>query len=146
MPQYRSDNTVMTQDEIWRQLLKLVEESVPNRDAHAQPQISWQRPNRLVLLGQWQVQARFVVESGKHSIYFERYAAEIGDQNFELPPGAGTPKRTAWTMLLEISGGEPFWRFSDGQTLNSADLARRVLARLNDFQHEYGLSVIAPGY
>jgi hypothetical protein len=49
-------------------------------------------------------------------------------------------------MLLEISGGEPFWRFSDGQTLNSEDLARRALARLNEFEHEFGMSVIAPGY
>lgn len=137
---------MMTQDEVWPQLLKLVEDSVPKRDAHVQPQVLWQRPNRLVLLGQWQVQARFVAESGKYSIYFERYGAEIGDQNFELPPGAATPKRTAWTMLLEISGGEPFWRFSDGRTLNSANLARRVLTQLNDFEHEYGLSVIAPGY
>jgi hypothetical protein len=146
MSQYQSDNTVMTQDEVWRQLLKLVEERVPERDANVQPQISWQRPNRLVLIGQWQVQARFVAESGKYSIYFERYGAEIGDQNFELPPGAGTTKRSAWTMLLEISGGEPFWRFSDGQTLNSADLARRVQARLIDFEREYALSVKAPGY
>ena len=137
---------MMTQDQAWLQLLKLVEESVPKRDAHVQPQILWQRPNRLVQLGRWQVQARFVAESGKYSIYFERYGAEIGDQNFELPPGAGAPKRTAWTMLLEISGGEPFWRFSDGQTLNSADLARRALARLNEFEHEFGMSVIAPGY
>jgi hypothetical protein len=49
-------------------------------------------------------------------------------------------------MILEVSDGEPFWRFSDGQTLDSADLARRVLARLSDFEQEYGLSVIAPGY
>ena len=137
---------MMTQDEVWRQLLKLVEESALNCDAQVQPQILWQRPNRLVLLGQWQVQARFVAEFGKYSIYFERYGAEIGDQNFELPPGAGAPRRTAWTMLLEISGGQPFWRISDGQTLSSADLARRVAARLIDFEHEYGLSAIAPGY
>jgi hypothetical protein len=146
LSQNRSDNTVMTQDEVWLQLLKLVEESVPKRDANVQPQILWQRPNRLVQLGRWQVQARFVAESGKYSIYFERYGAEIGDQNFELPPGADTPKRTAWTMLLEISDGESFWRFSNGQTLNSVDLARRALARLNDFEHEFGMSVIAPGY
>jgi hypothetical protein len=146
LSQNRSDNTVMTQDEIWHQLLKLVEESVPKRDVNHQPQVLWQRPNRLVQLGRWQVQARFVAESGKYSIYFERYGADIGDQNFELPPGAGTPKRTARTMILEVSDGEPFWRFSDGQTLDSADLARRVLARLSDFEQEYGLSVIAPGY
>jgi hypothetical protein len=136
----------MTPDEVWRQFLTIVEESVPKRDAHVQTQILWQRPNRLVLLGKWQVQARFVAELGKYSIYFERYGAEIGHQIFELPPGAGVTKRTAWTMLLDISGGELFWRFSDGQTLNSTDLVRRVLVRLNDFEHEYGLSVIAPGH
>jgi hypothetical protein len=63
----------MAQDQAWLQLLKLVEESVSKRDAHVQPQILWQRPNRLVQLGRWQVQARFVAELGKYSIYFERY-------------------------------------------------------------------------
>jgi hypothetical protein len=47
MLQYLSENIVMTSDELWLQLLKLVEESVPKRDVNHQPQVLWQRPNDL---------------------------------------------------------------------------------------------------
>jgi hypothetical protein len=136
----------MTPEQAWHQLLEIVEQSVPRRDGGGQPrkQIQWLRSNGLVLSGQWPVQARFVAELGKYSIYFERFGADIGNQNFELPPGFGSPKTIAWTMLLEISGEEAFWRFSDGRILTSTDLARRVLDRVPDFQREYAMSVIAP--
>jgi hypothetical protein len=54
-------------------------------------------------------------------------------------------KTTAVTMLLEISNGEAFWRFADGRTLKSAEIARRVIARLPEFQGQYAMSAIAPG-
>jgi hypothetical protein len=136
----------MRPEQAWHELLEIVEQSVPRRDGGGQPQkqIQWLRSNRLVLSGQWPVQARFVAELGKYSIYFERFGADMGNQNFELPLGFGSPKTIAWTMLLEIGGGVAFWRFSDGRTLTSADLARRVLGRLPDFQREYAMSLIAP--
>ena len=138
----------MTPEQAWHQLLEIVEQSVPRRDGRGQPrkQIQWLRSNRLVLSGQWTVQARFVAEVGKYSIHFERFGADMSNQNFELPPGFGSPKTIVWTMLLEISGGEAFWRFSDGRTLTSRDLAQRVLGRLPDFQNEYAMSVIVPAY
>jgi hypothetical protein len=49
-------------------------------------------------------------------------------------------------MVVEIFGGKPFWQFSDGQTLNSADLACRMTTRLIDLEVECGRSVIVPGY
>jgi hypothetical protein len=136
----------VTPDEAWRQLLELVEQSTSGGEDRSEPQLRWLRSNRLALLGRWQVQARFVIEPGKYSIYFERYGADIGHQNFELPPGAGSPKQTVWTMQLEVSDSEAFWRFSNGQTLKSPDLAQRLIRRLREFHDEYGMSIIAPGY
>lgn len=92
------------------------------------------------------VQARFASESGKYSIYFERFGADIGEQNFELPPGHRSPKHMVWTMQLELSNGEAFWRLADGQTLKSPVLARRVVGRLREFHDEYGISFTFPGY
>ena|GEM_PF-5968367 len=136
----------MTQEQAWQELLESVERSVPTQEATRQPRLQWSRSNRLVLSGQWPVQARFVAELGKYSIYFERFGADVGDQNIELPPGTNSLKTTVWTMLLEISGGEAFWRFSDGQTLKSAEVAKRAIARLPEFQAKYAMSAIAPGY
>jgi hypothetical protein len=133
----------MTTEQAWHELLEIVEQSVPK---HAGAQIKWLRSNRLVLSGQWPIQARFVAEPGKYSIYFERFGADAGNRNFELPPGYDSPKTVAWTMLLEISNGKAFWRFSDGRTLGARDVARHVLARLPDFQNEYAMSIIVPSY
>lgn len=135
----------MTPEQAWHQLLEIVEQSVSKLDGgRLQTQIQWLRSNRLVLSGPWPVEARFVAEIGKYSIYFERFGADVGDQNFELPTGISSPKTIAWTMLLEISNGQPFWRFSDGQSFTSTNLARRALARLRDFRSEYAMSIFAP--
>lgn len=133
-------------EEAWEELLQIMEQSAQEPGTAGSPhnQIQWLRPNRLVMSGQWPVQVRFVAEPGKYSIYFERFGVELGDQNFELPPGSSSPKTTAWTMLLEVSNGHAFWRFSDGQTLTSTELARRALARLPEFQQECAISEIAP--
>jgi len=138
----------MTARQAWEELLQFTEHSVSGRRQPGGPddEIRWLRPNRLVMSGKWPVQARFVAEPGKFSIYFERISAELGGQNFELPQGSGSVKTTAWTALLEISNGQPFWQFSDGQTLTSADVAQRVLSRLPSFQREYATAVIAPRY
>jgi hypothetical protein len=135
----------MTVEQSWHQLLEILEQSVPKRDG-GQPAINWLRPNRLVLSGKLPVQARFAAENGKYSIYFERFGADLGNQNFDPSSVYDSPKTIVWTMLLEISGGEAFWRFSDGRTIKSTELARRVLARLPEFQREYAMSVVAPGY
>ena len=74
----------------------------------------WVAPNRATFFKTWQVQARFVQETERYSIYFERFGAELGLVNYEPIPGSGEPKRTVLTMLLEISGGEAFWRLADG--------------------------------
>jgi hypothetical protein len=135
-----------TPNDAWLELLSLVERSASEVAARATPQLRWVRPNRLVLLDRWQVQARFVAEPEKYSIYLERFGAELGNFNFESTPNSGEPKRTVLTMLLELSNGEAFWRFSDGQTLKSLDLARRIIDRLRRFHDEYGIAIIAPGY
>jgi hypothetical protein len=138
----------MTAKQAWNELLQITEQSVSKRVELGGPEneIRWLRPNRLVMSGKWPVQARFVAEPGKFSIYFERFGAEPGDQNFDLPPGSGSVKTTVWTVLLEINNGQVFWRFSDGQMLASAEVARRVLSRIQNFQREYATSVLAPGY
>jgi hypothetical protein len=138
----------MTAEQVWDELLQITEQSVSKRIQLGGPEsdIRWLRPNRLVMSGKWSVQARFVAEPGKFSIYFERFGAEFGDQNFDLPPGSGSVKNTVWTALLEISNGQAFWRFSDGEMLASAEVARRVLSRVRNFQREYATSVLAPGY
>jgi hypothetical protein len=135
----------MTSD-AWQKLLDSVEQAALETAANATSPLRWVRPNRLVLMDRWQVQARFVAEPAMYSIYLERFGAELGDANFESTPHSGQPKRTVLTMLLEVSNGEAFWRFSDGQTLPSRELASRMLARLRTFHDEYGMSIIAPGY
>jgi hypothetical protein len=128
----------MTADQAWEQLLELVEQSVPKEQG--QPQLKWMRPDRLVLLGRWQVEARFTTEPGLYKIYFERFGPELGEQNYDPLPG---PKQTLWAMQLEVSSnGEAFWRFRDGTVLKSLELARRVRRRLEEFHHEYGMSVV----
>jgi hypothetical protein len=135
-----------TPNDAWLELLRLLEQGASEAAAGATPQLRWVRPNRLVFLDRWQVQARFVSEPGKYSVYLERFGAELGNFNFESTPGSGEPKRTVLTMLLELSNGEAFWRFSDGQTIKSLELARRIIDRLRRFHDEYGMSIVAPGY
>jgi hypothetical protein len=138
----------MTGEQAWDELLQITEQTVAKRVqlGGSESEIRWLRPNRLVMSGKCPVQARFAAEPGKFSIYFERFGAELGDQNFDLPPGSGSIKTTVWTALLEISNGQAFWRFSDGQMLASAEVARRVLSRVPNFQREYATSLLAPGY
>jgi hypothetical protein len=133
----------MISDQPWEQLLKLVEQGVSKAEERVQPRLHWMSSNRLVLLGRWQVEARFTTEPGLYKIYFERFAADQGEQNYDPPPGS-SPKQTLWAMQLEVSNGEAFWRFKDGTTLTSPELARRVIRRLEEFHHEYGMAVIAP--
>jgi hypothetical protein len=122
-------------EKAWEELLQIMKQSAPKPGTagRSQNQIQWLRPNRLAMSGRWLVQVRFVAEPGKNRVYFERLGVELGDQNSELCPGSRSPKTTAWTMLLEVGNGHAFWRFSDDQTLTSAELARRVVARLPEF-------------
>ena len=136
----------ITPNDAWQELLILVERGASAVAARATPQLRWLRPNRLVLLDRWQVQARFVAEPGKYSIYLERFGAELGDVNFESTPNSGEPKRTVLTMLLELSNNEAFWHFSGEQTAKSPELARWIIDRLRRFHDEYGMAIIAPGY
>lgn len=138
----------MTAEQAWDELLQITERSVSKRVqlGGLENEIRWFRPNRLVMSGKWPVQARFVAEPGKFAIYFEPFGAELGDQNFDLPPGFGSVKTAVWTALLEINNGQVLWRFSDGHMLASAEVARRVLSRIPNFQREYATSVLAPGY
>jgi hypothetical protein len=136
----------MTPNEAWQELLNLVEGGASDVASRTTLQLRWLRPNRLFFSKRWQVQARFSAEPGKYSIYLERFGAELGDVNFELTPYSGEPKVTVWTMQLELSNAEAFWRFSDGQTLKSPELAHRIIDRLQRFHDEYGIAIIAPGY
>ena len=70
----------------------------------------------------------------------------MGHVNCEPTPGSGEPKQTVMTMLLEMSGGEAFWRLADGRTLKSEVLARWVIDRLPSFHDEYGRAVSAIGF
>jgi hypothetical protein len=127
----------MNDQDAWTELL----DSAKHRTSQMPENFRWVAPNRAAFFKTWQVQVRFVQETQRYSIYFERFGAELGDVNYEPVPGSGEPKRTVLTMMLEISGGEAFWRFADGQTLKSEVLARRVIDRLPSFHDEYGRSV-----
>lgn len=134
----------MEENKAWQELLSTVQENASKQAVQPKFKIHWLGPNRLVLSGTRQIQARFIAEPGKYAIFFERFGAEISDQNFDLPPGVGRPKRPVSTMLLEPSKGEAFWRFNDGQTLKTAEVARRVVRRLQEFHQEYGMSMLNP--
>ncbi len=133
-----------TPNDAWLELLSLVEQGASEVAAGATPQLRWVRPTRRGLLARWQVQARFVAEPGKYSIYMERFGAELGNFNFEPTPNSGEPKRTVLPMLLELSHGEAFWRFSDGQTIKSLELAGKIVDSLRRFYDEYRMSIVAP--
>ena len=105
----------ITPNDAWQELLILVERGASEVAARATPQLRWLRPNRLVLLDRWQVQARFVAEPGKYSIYLERFGAELGDVNFESTPNSGEPKRTVLTLpcpqVYAVRAGiQPLWK------------------------------------
>ena len=124
----------MNARDAWNELLNAVRDAVPQVSEN----VRWVPPNRVAFFKTWRVQARFVQEPQCHSIFFERFGAELGHVNYEPIPGSGEPKQTAVTMLLDISGGEAFWRLPDGQTLKSDVLARRVIDRLPSFHNDYG--------
>ena len=132
----------MNEQDAWSQLLNTVKEAVPQLPGN----FRWVSPNRLAFLNTWQVQARFVQESHRHSIFLERFGAELGSVNYEPTPGSGEPKQIVLTMLLEMSGGEAFWRLADTRTVKSDVLARWVIDRLPVFHDEYGRAVTGIGF
>ena len=134
----------MNEQSAWSELLDAVKNAVPQEIKLPYESFKWVPPNRVLLSRKWQVQARFTREPHRYSIFFERLGAELGRVNYEPTPWSGEPKQTVWTMLLELSAGEVFWRFSDGQTLKSDVLARRVIGRLPRFHDEYGMRLITP--
>jgi hypothetical protein len=129
----------------YMELLDLVAQSLPKDTPSGAGHFSWVRPNRVVFSDRWQVQARFVQEPGRCSVFFERFGAEMGHVNYEPIPGTGKPKQTVVTMIPDLHGREAFWRLSDGQTLKTDVLARRLIERLLSFHDDYGMSIIAPG-
>ena len=132
----------MNARDAWDQLLNTVKESVPQLPGH----FRWVSPNRLAYLNTWQVQARFVQDPHRHSIFLERFGAELGDVNYEPTPGSGEPKQIVLTMILEISSGEAFWRLADTRTVKSDVLARWVVDRLPAFHDEYGRAATGIGF
>lgn len=134
----------MTQEQAWSELLELVSQAASSTPQDDRGRIQWMRSNRLVLIGRYQVQARFVAETNKYAIFFGRFGEDIGDQNFEHIPGTGNPRQRVWTMELEISNNEAFWRFGDGRTLKSDALARQVIVKMRDFYDEYSTSLVLP--
>jgi hypothetical protein len=124
-------------EQAWIELL----EAAKTRVSQMPENFRWVAPNRVAFFNTRQVQARFVQEPHRYSIFFERFGAELGHFNYEPIPGSGEPKQTIVTILAEISEGETFWRLADGQTLKSDVLARRVIDRLPSFHDEYGRSV-----
>ena len=132
----------MTPEEVWKDLLEIVSRISATTPQDGRGRVQWMRSNRLVLIGTYQVQARFAAEDNKYAVFFGRFGEDIGEQNFDQIPGTGEPRQKAWTMELEISNGEPFWRFADGRTLKSEALARQVIKRLQTFYDEYSTSVV----
>jgi hypothetical protein len=132
----------MNEQAAWLELLDAVKSAVPQ----ATENFRWVPPNRVAFFKRWQVQARFVPEPHRYSIFFERFGAELGHVNYEPTPGSGEPKQTVLTILLEISGAEAFWRLADARTLKSEVLARWVIDRLPSFHDEYGRAVSAIGF
>ncbi|HEX3660317.1 MAG TPA: hypothetical protein VHU89_02735 [Acidobacteriaceae bacterium] len=127
----------MTPKQAWDDLLELVRQAASVTPQDDRGRFQWMSSNRLILIGRYQVQARFVAEPNKYAVFFGRFGEEIGDQNFEQIPGTGERHQKVWTAELEISGGEAFWRFSDGTTLKSEVFGQRAIAKLREFYDEY---------
>src|SRR6185312_15897346 len=67
----------MTPHDAWQELLNLAEQCASGCTTGTTPELRWVKPNRLVLFNRWQVQARFMAEPGRYSIYLERFGAEL---------------------------------------------------------------------
>jgi hypothetical protein len=132
----------MNEQDAFNELLNAVRDAVP----HLPGNFRWVAPNRLAFLKTWQVQARFVQEPHRYSIFLERFGAELGNINYEPTPGSGEPKQTVLTMHLEISGGAAFWRLADTRIVKSDVLARWVIDRLPLFHDEYGRAATRIGF
>jgi len=128
----------------WHELQDLVKSAASTRmeKGGAEEQFRWNPAGTLVLIGQWQVQARFLVESANYEIRFERFGAELGAQNFELPPGPPILETEIWRLRPEAGQTDLFWRVNGVQVLSGKDLAKRVVDHLRDYYDKYRLAAV----
>lgn len=125
----------------WHELLELVKNAAEARLAtgKSQEQLRWIPTGTLAFIGQWQVQARFVGDSGNYKICFERFGTQLGAQNFDGPPVLRTE---IWQLRPERGETNLFWRVNGVQVLSGNDLVSRVVQYLQDYYDKYRLAAI----
>jgi hypothetical protein len=128
----------------WHELLELVKNAAEARlvPGKSQEQLRWISAGTLALMGQWQVQARFLAESGNYEIRFERFGAQLGASNFEFSPGTQLLGSEIWRLVPEKGITDFFWRVNGAQVLSGKDLAKQVVEYLPDYYHKYRLAAI----
>jgi hypothetical protein len=125
----------------WLQLQQVVEAQTRTNSAPETPRLRWS-PGRLALIGTWQVEARFVERSGAYEVLFDRFGAQLGSVNFELPPGARVVPPDIWRLQPIDGTTQTFWRINDGQDLLAERLAMRIVEHLKDFYQTYRLAAV----
>jgi hypothetical protein len=140
-------NTNVSAQEVaaaWTELQALVEAEAKKarQPAPGQPRLQWSQASALLLIGPWQVEARFDNRSG-FVIHFDRFGGgHLGAQNFELPPGTSPVLPETWTLKPVGGITKVFWRL-DAQELPSDLLAPRIVNHLRDHYEKYKLAAIA---
>lgn len=132
-----------TPSEAWQKLRDLVKaEAEAHPSQVGQTQLKWVASGRLVLMGPWQVEARMVEQSGRFQICFDRFGAQMGSVNFELPHGHAVIGAEVWDLKFVQGEREVFWRLN-GQHLSPDRLARKVVDNLIRYYEAYRLSAVA---
>ncbi len=126
----------MTTAKAWQQLLDLVEQQVPKNKIPLQPQFSWNKPDRLVLSGVYQVQAHFVKPNTRFEVHFEPFGAEANSES-TIASEVSKLKRWIWNLEDVDQDGEDGWQLDNGIVLSTTNLVPRILNRLSDFYEEY---------
>jgi hypothetical protein len=131
-----------TPGQAWQKLKDLVKAEAEGHPFQAgQTQLRWVASGRLVLVGPWQVEAWMVEQSGRFQIRFDRFGAQLGSVNFELPPGRAIIGAEVWDLKFVEGEREVFWRLN-GQHLSPDRLARKVVDNLNRYYDAYRLSAV----
>jgi hypothetical protein len=127
--------------EAWAQLQRLVEEEVKETSAPkpGEPRLQWST-GCLFLMGTWQVEARFDNRSG-FLVRFDRFAAQLGQANFELPPGASAVPPETWKLQPVQGKTKVFLRY-EAQDLPPELLAPRIVQQLKNHYEKYRTAAI----
>lgn len=132
----------MNATQAWEQLQALVKAEAENWKGAQQPSFHWSRNGRLALMGTWQVEAAFV-EGGRDCflIQFDRFGAQLGTANCELPLGVKTIELEVWRLEFISGSTTPFWQLR-GQALSPERLARKIVEYLTEYYEKVKLAAM----